>query len=195
MRRSERYVATFKEESQTVQIHPMVLNIYEWAGTIVTSFLFVFILLAFVFRIATVSGSSMEPTLQNGNSIIVSNLESRYNYGDIVVVSQPNFLDENLIKRVIAVGGDTVDIDFEKGNVFVNGKKLNEPYLNSLTTRRFPDNFSFPITVPNGDLFVMGDNRNNSLDSRSQSIGFIDERYVFGKAYLRILPFGEWRIY
>lgn len=195
LRRYERYVATFKSEQREVQVKPFTQNAYEWMGTLVSALVTVFILLTFVFRIASVNGSSMVPTLYNGDRLIISNLDSEYEYGDIVVVSQPNFLNENLIKRVIAVEGDSVFIDFEKGVVSVNGKELNEPYVKSLTTRQLPDNFEFPVTVPDGYLFVMGDNRNNSLDSRSQSIGFIDERYVFGKAYFRFLPFGEWRIY
>ncbi len=193
MRRYERYVATFNNNKKKVR--NSVVSLYEWISTIVISFLIVILILSFVFRIASVSGSSMEPTLQDGNSLIVSSLKSKYEYGDIVVISQPNFLNENIIKRVIAVEGDTVDIDFEKGVVYVNGKEISEPYVNSSTNLIPPNNFDFPLTVPQGHLFVMGDNRNASLDSRSKDIGFIDERYVFGKAYFRMIPFGEWRIY
>jgi len=196
LRRTERYTATFnKNKTEQKHINSVIFKIYEWAGTFVSSFIIVFVLLAFVFRIASVSGESMVPTLDDGNRLVVSNLNSNYEYGDIVVVSQPNYLNENLIKRVIAVGGDTVDIDFEKGIVYINEKKIDEPYINTLTNYEPPDSVKFPLVVPQGYLFVMGDNRNASLDSRSQSIGLIDERYIFGKAYFRILPFGEWGIY
>lgn len=196
MRRTERYKATFhKNEIERKRIHPTVLKVYEWAGTFVSSFVVVFILVAFIFRTASVSGSSMVPTLESGDKLIVSNLVSNYGYGDIVVVCQPNFLNENLIKRVIAVGGDTVDIDFVQGIVYINGKKIDELYINTMTNLKPSDSLDFPLVVPQGFLFVMGDNRNASLDSRSQSIGLIDERYIFGKAYFRILPFGEWGIY
>ncbi|NCC87021.1 MAG: signal peptidase I [Clostridia bacterium] len=196
LRRTERYKATFhKNEIERKRIHPTVLKVYEWAGTFVSSFVVVFILVAFIFRTASVSGSSMVPTLESGDKLIVSNLVSNYGYGDIVVVCQPNFLNENLIKRVIAVGGDTVDIDFVQGIVYINGKKIDELYINTMTNLKPSDSLDFPLVVPQGFLFVMGDNRNASLDSRSQSIGLIDERYIFGKAYFRILPFGEWGIY
>lgn len=196
MRRTERYKATFhKNEIEQKPTSPIVLKLYEWVGTFVSSFIIVFILVAFVFRTASVSGSSMVPTLASGDKLIVSNLVSSYGYGDIVVVCQPNYLNENLIKRVIAVGGDVVDIDFGQGIVYINGKKIDESYINTITNFQPQDSFNFPLVVPQGFLFVMGDNRNASLDSRSQSIGFIDERYIFGKAYFRILPFGEWGIY
>ena len=196
MRRTERYKATFhKNEIEHKPISSIVLKLYEWVGTFVSSFIIVFILVAFVFRTASVSGSSMVPTLESGDKLIVSNLVSNYGYGDIVIVCQPNYLNENLIKRVIAVGGDVVDIDFGQGIVYINGKKIDESYINTITNFQPQDSFDFPLVVPQGFLFVMGDNRNASLDSRSQSIGFIDERYIFGKAYFRILPFGEWGIY
>ena len=110
----------------------------------------------------------------------------------IYVITQPNSLHEPLIKRVIAVGGDTVDIDFVEGTVTVNGEVLSEPYINEATHRM--SDVAFPITVPEGKVFVMGDNRNESLDSRSTTVGFIDTRYILGVAEFRFYPFGDWKL-
>ncbi len=134
----------------------------------------------------------MVPTLQNGDWLAVRAVNTAIDRGDIVVITQPNSLNEPLIKRVIAVGGDELDIDFAAGTVYVNGEALDEPYIAEATRRQF--DVAFPLTVPEGFLFVMGDNRNNSLDSRSSTIGFIDERYVLGVAEFRFFPFGNWEI-
>lgn len=199
MRQTERYRAVFEKEIKEVKVSRSVSKFYEIAGTLVPTFVIVFLILAFVFRVASVSGSSMIPTLSNGDSVLISNVKQDYNYGDIVVISQPNNLNTNLnaniIKRIIGVSGDVVDVDYSKGIVLVNGKELDELYVNTPTTRMFDDNLKFPLTVPKGHVFVMGDNRNSSLDSRSKKIGFIDERYIYGKAYFRLLPLNEWRIY
>lgn len=121
---------------------------------------------------------------------------SSFNYkpqrGDIVVSSQPNAIEDRLIKRVIAIGGDTVDIDFDLGVVYVNGTALVEPYVNTPTNRR--EDFIGPITIPKGKVFLMGDNRNGSSDSRTNAIGLVDENYIVGKAILRIYPFGDWLV-
>ena len=105
-------------------------------------------------------------------------------YGDVVIISQPNQYNEVLIKRIIAVGGQTVDVDATAGTVTVDGKVLYEPYIREQTLTQ--GNMNFPLTVPEGYVFVMGDNRNHSTDSRYKSIGLIDERYIMGKAFYRV---------
>ena len=134
----------------------------------------------------------MSPTLSDGDWVAVNGVVSRYEYGDIIVITQPWEKNVPFIKRVIAVGGDVVNIDFNTREVFVNGEKLDEPYI-AEPTRLYYD-VSFPLTVEEGKLFVMGDNRNNSLDSRSSRIGLVDERYVLGKAVFRLYPFNKWNI-
>ena len=106
-----------------------------------------------------------------------------------MIISHATRRDESIIKRVIAVGGDTVDIDFYKGTVSVNGQELDEPYVGTPTNLSY--DMKFPLTVPAGKLFVLGDNRNDSIDSRSTDIGLINENKVLGKVIFRFYPFNK----
>ena len=143
----------------------------------------------FCFRTVVVVGDSMYDTLVNGDRLLlINNLLYRHpEQGDIVVASKDSFNDgECIIKRVIATGGQEVDIDFKTGTVYVDGQALEEIYLHSPTFSS--EGVQFPLVVPDGCLFVMGDNRMESLDSRSPSIGCIDEREVLGKAVFLMIP-------
>lgn len=167
--------------------------IYEWMDSFVFSIILILLVFTFCFRIVGVDGESMMPTLDHGNWLTVKAVNTEINRGDIVVVTQPNNLNEPLIKRVIAIGGDSLKIDFVTGEVEVNGRVIDEPYIMEETHNR--GDFNAPVIIPEGYVFVMGDNRNNSLDSRFDSVGVIDERYILGVADKRIYPFGEWEIY
>ena len=136
----------------------------------------------------------MESTL-HGNDWLITMQKSEYVYGDIVVTTKYNYFNEPLIKRVIATGGQTIDIEFASSTVYVDGKALDEPYINESFMVEKIDFMQFPYTVPEGYLFCMGDNRNYSTDSRSTLIGAIDEKHIMGKAVVRILPFGDFDIY
>ena len=154
-------------------------------------FALVGILLVFMllFRLVVVSGPSMRQTLENGDSLILLNnvLYNQPKYGDIVVACKQDYKNgEPIIKRVIATEGQTVDIDFTAGIVFVDGKALDEPYTNTPTN--LAEGMTFPLTVEKGQLFVMGDNRNESKDSRDPHIGLIDEREILGRAIFLALP-------
>ncbi len=178
-------------------------EIFDWVDTVVVALISVVIIFSFLFRIATISGPSMQTTLYSGERIIISNLFYEPKYGDIVVVSRNTYNSVNessigsepIIKRVIATEGQFVDIDFESGKVFVgeslsNMVELDEPYTKTPTNRKY--DIEFPIYVDEGYIFVLGDNRNDSIDSRSSSIGedgLIDKRYILGKAVYRIWPF------
>jgi len=100
-----------------------------------------------------------------------------------------SFMSEPLVKRVVAVAGQTVDIDFDAGVVYVDGTELQEDYVNSLTLE--PEDFTEPVTVPEGCVFVLGDNRNRSTDSRDEDIGCVDVRCIIGKAWWRISPINQ----
>lgn len=149
--------------------------------------------LIFVFfvRVISVGGESMLPTLEDQDTLILlSGLW--YNDpqpGDIVVARIPEFSTEPIIKRVIAVEGDTVDIDFDAGTVSVNGEILQEDYILESTFLEFGQmGLSFPVTIEPGCVFLLGDNRNDSVDSRFALIGQVDTRYILGKAVFLLLP-------
>lgn len=163
-------------------------DLYEWAQALVCSVLAVVLLFTFVIRLIGVDGHSMVPTLQDGDRLLVLNslLDDDYQYGDIVVLRKDTFLEEPIVKRVIATEGQTVDIDFVSGAVYVDGELLEEDYINEPTY--VEEGTEFPLTVPEGSIFVMGDNRNHSSDSRSSDLGTVDTRYVIGKAVFLLFP-------
>lgn len=170
----------------------LVYNMYDLVSVVVTAMVVIFLIFTFATRVLVVSGDSMLPTLHNANSVAISSSEHSYEYGDIVIITQPNALEKTLIKRVIAVGGQTVDIDTEAGIVYVDGKALEEDYTLEPTYEK--GDMEYPIQIPEGYVFAMGDNRNNSADSRMKIIGLVDERYIMGKVYFRISPFGQWKV-
>ena len=162
---------------------------FEWYEALISAALVLVLVFSFFFRIIQVDGASMVPTLQNGDKLIVWGAGYEPQRGDVVIVDSYTAYGKPLVKRVIGMGGDTIDIDFEAGIVYRNGVALEEPYT-AEPTYLF-ESVEFPITVPDGCLFLMGDNRNNSTDSRDVSVGCVDERDIMGAAVLRVLPFGK----
>ncbi len=162
-------------------------ELFDWAESLVETLAVVILIFTLLFRFLGVQGTSMVPTLHDRDWILVRNL---YNgmpeHGDIIVLKKESFLDQPIVKRVIATEGDTIDINFQTHEVTVNGEVLYEPYINE-ETRRMGD-MIFPQTVPEGCVFVLGDNRNGSTDSRFTEVGMIDKRYILGKAVFRVLP-------
>ena len=195
MRRIEEFWIEFNPPIEAEEVKtPALLGLaYDMVDSLKGAIIVVFVVFAFVFRVLGVDGGSMLPTLKDGDWVAVSGITASVERGDIVVVTQPWERNVPIIKRVIAVGGDVVDIDFDTHEVKVNGVVLDEPYIAQPTALKY--DVEFPLTVEEGKLFVMGDNRNDSVDSRSSAIGLIDERYVLGKAFTRILPFGNSKIY
>lgn len=176
-----------EQDSKSGRGYDVKRDVWEWVESIaisVTTLIFIFV---FVFRIVGVDGHSMDQTLADGDRLIITSMFYTPAAGDIVVVNQPNEFGKPLIKRIIALEGQTVDIDFKTGVVTVDGQVLDEPYISTPTT--VYEGVDFPVTVPEGTVFVMGDNRQNSTDSRSEMVGFIDTRYILGKAIFRIFPF------
>ena len=169
---------------------------YDWKQNLVLYihdllYMIVIIFITFLirFRLIVVSGSSMYDTLINGDYLLlVSNVFYRNPQPqDIIVVSKESFDDgAPIIKRVIATEGQTVDIDFYEGVVYVDGRPLDEPYV--YTPTNVEEGMVFPLTVEENCVFAMGDNRNRSRDSRDPSIGQIDKREILGKAIFLFLP-------
>ena len=169
-------------------------NIFDMVEIITMSVVIVFILVSFVFRLASVNGKSMYPTLKNGEILLLSNLFYEPKTGDIIVFQQSNvetrLFDYPLVKRVIATEGQTIEFDFEHWKVKVDGVELEEDYINYIKEEymRRLDIKENTIVVPEGYIFVMGDNRNNSTDSRDSRVSFIRKDEVLGKALLRLFP-------
>ena len=164
-------------------------DLYEWVQSLVGSVLVVVAIFTFVIRMMGVDGHSMLNTLQHGDRLLVVNsmLYHDYQYGDIVILRKNGVFDDDpIVKRVIAVEGQTVDIDFAEGIVYVDGEALEEDYIRDPTYTA--EGTEFPLTVPEGSIFVMGDNRNGSSDSRDYRLGTVDTRYVIGKAAFLVFP-------
>lgn len=189
------------EEDEIKEEPPKKFNFineaFEWADIVVTAVIAVVVIFCFVFRIATIDGDSMMNTLLDDEKVIITNFSYTPKNGDIVVISRnaENSVEAQktsqapIIKRVIATGGQTVNIDFDKGVVSVDGVELKEDYTRTPTYNSA--DVKFPLYVPEGYVFVLGDNRAESLDSRFSVIGeggLVDERYILGHAIFRIFP-------
>ena len=166
-------------------------SLFEWVETLTLYFAIAMAVLTLLFTHSPVVGSSMYPTLEQGDILIIRKLGYTPKNGDIIVCQSEVYgMDKPLVKRVIATGGQTVEIDYNTWTVKVDGVTLDEDYINYkpdvYMTRSdyLPDKF----TVPDGKVFVMGDNRNDSWDSRLETVGLIDERNVLGKVSFRLLP-------
>ena len=166
----------------------VVSDLFYWAEALVFALTFLVILSVFFVRFSGVDGSSMFPTLEHRDQVLVRIAGyDEPEKGDIVVVYAPYFEDEPLVKRVIATGGDIVSIDPMSGMVSINGEQLVEPYIAEAI--RNVGSLSYPYEVPAGHVFVMGDNRNRSSDSRLAEIGALPYENIIGKVFFRVFPF------
>lgn len=169
-------------------------DLFFWLQALVAALVLLILLFAFVGRVITVDGTSMFPTLHHKDVLLVHNIRYTPEQGDIIVLTKDfsGYVGQPIVKRVIAVGGQTVRIDYEQDKVFVDGEALNEPYLNEAVMNRPGGSLTIDeLTVPEGCVFVLGDNRNHSSDSRHVELGAIDERYILGKAVMIIFPFSN----
>lgn len=168
-------------------------EVYDWIQCLITALIICVMIFVFFIRVIDVVGTSMLPTLQHGNKMLVSGFLYKPKYGDVVVFKADSYdPDKALVKRVIAVSGDDINIDFDKGIVYVNGEPIEEPYINELTKTKL--DFIGPKEVPEGCVFVMGDNRNASTDSRDSRIGMVDSRLILGKVYFVLFPLDDFKL-
>ena len=172
-------------------------DIYELLELFAIVTVTIMLMFAFVFRLNIVDGHSMDTTLTHGQYLAVSDLFYEPAAGDIVIVHKINAdpYDAPIVKRVIATEGQTVDIDFATWTLKVDGEVIDEPYRYLDGGPLLASDWDFPITVGENQIFVMGDNRNNSADSRTEEIGMIDTRCVVGKAYVRLFPMNEFEVF
>ena len=165
---------------------------YDWIQCLLVALIICVLLFMFCVRVIDVIGSSMNPTLVNGEKMLVSGLFYKPKVGDIVVFKKDEY-DPNkaLVKRVVAVEGQEINMDFENGIVYIDGVAIAEDYISEPTYNKL--DFIGPKTVPEGCVFVMGDNRNASIDSRKAEIGMLDNRQILGRVYFVIYPLSLFR--
>lgn len=162
-------------------------DVYDWIQCLISALIVCVVIFIFFVRVIDVKGTSMNPTLNNQDKMLVSDVFYTPKVGDIVVFRKEEYdPDKALVKRVIATAGQEINIDFDKGIVYVDGAAIEEDYIKELTTTKL--DFIGPQTVPEGCVFVMGDNRNMSTDSRKSEIGMVDNRLIIGKVYCVIFP-------
>lgn len=178
------YFLSAKQEGGTA-------GLYDWIRCVVFAIAIVVVCLTFVFRLVDVDGTSMNDTLQTNDKVIVTNLMYQPNNNDIVVISHGAEYKKPIIKRVIAKEGQTLKLDKENDRIIVDGIVIDEPYIKGTTFSGNYGNNEIPDVIPEGKIFVMGDNRQVSLDSRSTEIGLIDVKDVIGKAQIVAFPFNH----
>lgn len=170
------------------RIETMETTIYEWARCLIAAVVSVVLLFTFCVRLIGVSGGSMQNTFYTGDRLVVLNsMFCDFKPGDVVVADAYNaILNDTIVKRIIAVEGQTIDIDFFTGTVYVDGVALDEPYTKEPTFTA--EGTQFPLTLGEDEVFLMGDNRNASTDSRSFTLGPVKEGYLQGKAVFLLFP-------
>ena len=180
-----------QSEEQLSSGDSLKLDLYFWLQALVMALVALILIFTLVGRIIGVDGSSMVPTLHHGDMLILQSLGYKPRQNDVVVLTKAfRDVDGPIVKRVIAVGGQTVDIDYQTGTVYVDGEALDEPYLNEPMEEPWYEDLT-SVTVPEGSVFVMGDNRNHSNDSRDVTLGTVDTRYLLGKAEFICFPFSD----
>ena len=182
-----------EEQEELSSGDSLKLDLYFWLQALVLALVALILLFTFVGRIIGVDGSSMYPTLHHGDMLLLQSVGYEPKQGDVVVLTKAfRDVDGPIVKRVIAVGGQTVDIDYDAGTVAVDGQVLDEPYI--LEEMLWPSSSHMQEThfeVPEDSIFVMGDNRNGSTDSRHEWLGAIDEDYLLGQAVAVLWPLGR----
>lgn len=183
---------TTPEKPELSKSEEFKLDLFSWLQTLVVALVALILLFTFVGRIIAVDGESMLPTLHDKDLLLLRSIAYTPEQGDVIVLTKDfgGYVDYPIVKRVVATGGQTVHIDYNEGKVYVDGVALDESYTNeNYLIHNGPVMSVNDITVPEGSVFVLGDNRNHSSDSRHVELGAIDERYILGKAVMILFPF------
>ena len=164
-------------------------DLFFWLQALVMALIALIVLFTFVGRIIPVDGDSMLSTLYDRDIMLLRSIGYTPEAGDIVVLTKDfgEYEDQPIVKRVIAVGGQTVRIDYTESKVYVDGTALDEPYIKERMFRPAGQTIE-ELAIPEGSVFVMGDNRNHSSDSRIYDLGAIDNRYILGKVVMVLFP-------
>lgn len=185
-----------KEKETLSSYQGTKLDLFVWLQALAACLTVLIVIFTFCGRVVGVEGDSMYPTLHNGDVLLLRSIGYTPKTGDIVVLNKREgvFCDP-IVKRIIAVGGQTVSIDYSAGTVTVDGQVLDEPYIaEEMGPPIDPYENITQVTVPEGSVFVMGDNRNHSSDSRDQRLGTVDERYILGEVVMVLFPFQDIRL-
>ncbi len=180
------YSEEIYKEAATDKKISFLKEVYEWVSSIALAVFLALIINQFLFALVQVDGRSMEPTLYHGERLLVRKILYTPEQGDVVIVKS-NAIQKNIVKRIIALPGQTIDFD-EDMNVTIDGKVIDEPYIKEKQIS-YGNMYSFPLTIPEDCYFVMGDNRNNSSDSRT--LGLIPEDEIVGESSIRLFPFSR----
>lgn len=168
------------------------MDLYFWMQALAVALVFLVLTFTFVGRVIRVVGSSMVPTLHQGDLMLLQSVGYEPQQGDVVVLRKSAFLPQPVVKRVIATAGQHVVVSYADQCVYVDGEKLDEPYINEVMRDPLSSELTvLDVVVPEGSIYVMGDNRNHSSDSRSENLGTVDTRYVLGRAICVLLPFSD----
>lgn len=180
------------KENETIHLKKSesVNTLFDWMSSFAFAFAIVVIVLTFFVRVVDIDGKSMYPTLVHREKVLITNTFTTPSTGDVVIISHGEEYDQPLVKRVIATEGQTLNIDFDKNTVTVDGKVLDEPYIRGKTTM---EDAKIPSVIPRNKVFVMGDNREESSDSRGTRIGLIDEKNIIGKVRCVVFPLQNFR--
>ena len=181
------------EEEKITGPDAVKVDLYFWLQALVMALVSLILVFTFLGRIISVDGDSMLPTLHNRDMMLLQSVGYTPQPGDVVVLTKESFSPQPIVKRVIAVEGQTVEIDYEAGTVAVDGAVLDEPYIREAMLP-LPEDYLSSVTVPEGSIFVLGDNRNNSSDSRKPSIGTVDVRCVLGRARFILFPLSDFGV-
>ena len=183
-----------EDEEELTGRESFKLDLFFWLKAFVAVLCALVLVFSFLGRVIVVDGSSMVPTLHHGDLLLLQGIGYTPEQGDIVVLTKEfQNVDTPIVKRIIATGGQTVHIDYATSTVYVDGVALDEPYINELMRMPMGETIT-DVTVPEGSVFVMGDNRNNSSDSRVPELGTVDERYILGEVLLVLFPFQNFGI-